>query len=212
MSRATAGPADGASHNPSVSADGSLIAYDSAATNISAVDDDTVTDVFVWDTSAGATSLASKPATGAANGPSYDPSISASGLKVAFTSDADNLMNVDIDAFSNVYVLDRRFNFLAHLSRTTISGIISQPADGASSQPSISADGRHVAFVSRATNLTAGVSGTQAYVRDTQANSTTLVSRAPGRDWRAGRCKRLRANAVGGGAGRLLRVGGDEPQ
>jgi hypothetical protein len=134
----------------------------------------------VWDASAGGTSLVSKPPTGAANGSSYDPSISASGLKVAFTSDADNLMNVDIDAFSNVYVLDRRFNFLAHLSRTTISGISSQPADGASSQPANSADGRNVAFVSRATNLAAGVSGTQAYVRDTQANSTTLVSRAPG--------------------------------
>lgn len=180
VSRADTGPADGASHNPSVSADGSLIAYDSAATNISTTDDDTVTDVFVRDANAGVTSLVSKLPTGAANGPSYDPSISASGLKVAFTSDADNLMNVDIDAFSNVYVLNRQFNFLTHVSRTTISGIISQPADGASSQPSISGDGRHVAFVSRASNLAAGVFGTQAFIRDTQANSTTLVSRAAG--------------------------------
>jgi Ca2+-binding RTX toxin-like protein len=91
-------------------------------------------------------------------------------------------MSVDIDSFSNVYVADRRFGFLTHVSRTTISGVVSQPADRASSQPSISPDGRHVAFVSLATNLATGASGSiqQVYVRDTQANLTTLVSRAPG--------------------------------
>jgi Ca2+-binding RTX toxin-like protein len=67
------------------------------------------------------------------------------------------------------------------VSRTTNSGSISQPADSGSSQPAISANGRHVAFVSRATNL-AGISGAvdQIYVRDTQARHTTLISRAPG--------------------------------
>jgi len=182
VSRADTGPADGPSHNPSVSANGAFIAFDSAATNLSDSDDDTVTDVFVRDMSAGANFLVSKPPTGAATGSSYDPSISSNGLKVAFTSDADNLMTVDIDSFSNVYLADRRFGFLSHVSRSTVSGVISQPADRPSSQPAISADGRHVAFVSTATNLATGVLGSvqETYVRDTQANMTTLVSRAPG--------------------------------
>jgi Tol biopolymer transport system component len=181
VSRAAAGPANGASHNPSVSNNGAFIAFDSAAANLSDTDDDSVVDVFVHDMSLGTNALVSRPSTGAANGNSYDPSISSSGQKIAFTSDADNLMDVDVDAFSNVYVADRRFAFLTHVSRTTISGAIDQPADSPSSQPSISPEGRHVAFVSRATNL-AGISGAvqQAYVRDTQANLTTLVSRAPG--------------------------------
>ena len=46
----------------------------------------------------GTTQLLSKPPIGAANGQSYDPSISSNGLKVAFTSEADNLMDIDIDA------------------------------------------------------------------------------------------------------------------
>jgi Tol biopolymer transport system component len=53
--------------------------------------------------------------------------------------------------------------------------------NGESWTPSISADGRYVAFVGRdADNLVPGVSGTQVYLRDTQTNSTILVSAANG--------------------------------
>jgi Tol biopolymer transport system component len=182
VSSAGTAAADGPSHNPSVSANGAFIAFDSAATNLSDTDDDTVSDVFVRNMAAGTNALVSRPPNGAASGASYDPSISSNGLKVAFTSDADNLMTVDIDSFSNVYLADLRFGFLSHVSRSTVSGVISQPADRPSAQPAISADGRQVAFVSTATNLATGVSGSiqQTYVRDTQANMTTLVSRAPG--------------------------------
>jgi Tol biopolymer transport system component len=182
VSRADTGPADGPSHNPSIAANGAFVAFESTAANLSDQDDDTTSDVFVRDISGGTTTLVSRPATGAANGNSYDPSISSNGLKVAFTSDADNLMNVDVDSISNIYVYDLRFRFLVHASRSTISGIISHPADGNSFAPSLSPDGRDVAFVSRATNLADGANGAvdQVFVRDLQANLTTLVSRASG--------------------------------
>jgi Tol biopolymer transport system component len=146
VSQAPAGPASGPSHNPSVSNNGAFIAFDSAAPNLSETDDDSVVDVFVRDMSLGTNALISKPATGgAANGNSSDPSISSTGQKIAFTSDADNLVNTDVDAYTNIYTADRRFGTVEDVSRTTNSGSISQPADSGSSQPAISANGRHVA-------------------------------------------------------------------
>ena len=61
------------------------------------------------------------------------------------------------------------------------SGITGAKADGESNSPVISADGRYVAFVSSARNLVAEpTTGTQVYVRDLVAATTTLVSRADG--------------------------------
>ena len=96
VSRADAAPADGNSFNPSISGNGAYVAFDSQATNLSTEDDDAVTDVFVRDRMNGVTTLISRGARPApANGDSVDPSISSSGLKVAFTSDADNLRDDD---------------------------------------------------------------------------------------------------------------------
>ena len=46
--------------------------------------------------------------------------------------------------------------------------------------PVISGDGRYIAFTSTATNLAGGFAGFHVYLRDTQTNTTTLVSRADG--------------------------------
>src|SRR5262249_35405826 len=55
--------------------------------------------------------------------------------------------------------------------------------NGNSSDATISADGRLVAFESGSTNLGAGgATGSDVYVRDLQANTTTLVDRASGAD------------------------------
>ncbi len=61
------------------------------------------------------------------------------------------------------------------------------PADGTSQAPSISADGRFVAFVSEASNLAAEATASKnIYVRDLQAQTTTLVSRQSAADGGAG--------------------------
>ena len=57
------------------------------------------------------------------------------------------------------------------------SGTVINPGNGISGTPSISSDGRFVAFASNATNLVSGVSGPQIYLRDVQTGMTSLVSK-----------------------------------
>lgn len=86
------------------------------------------------------------------NGPSGEPSLSANGRYLAFASEASNLgPRVGARGTSNVYLFD-----LLSAQVTLISGAgTAAVANGGSSSPSISADGRVVAFASSATNLTA---------------------------------------------------------
>jgi Tol biopolymer transport system component len=60
------------------------------------------------------------------------------------------------------------------------TGVAVAVGNGASSQPTISGDGQFVAFTSLASTLalTPGGSGAQIFSRDTQANTTSLVSQA----------------------------------
>ena len=177
--------ADGDSSNPSTSADGRFVAFESSANNLSADDNDAVTNVFVRDTQANTTALVSRqsgtaPLNGA-NGSSSDASISADGRFVAFASLADNLSGDDNDAYRNIFVRDLVANTTTLVSRQ--SGIA--PLNGAdedSSQPSISADGRSVAFGSEANNLSGEDNDAydNVFVRDLVANTTKLVSRTSG--------------------------------
>jgi hypothetical protein len=57
------------------------------------------------------------------------------------------------------------------------NGVPPVPSNGASSVPSISGDGRIVAFASLAGNLSSGGVGSQIYVHDWQTNQTTLISK-----------------------------------
>src|SRR6185369_10613450 len=87
-----------------------------------------------------------------ANGDSTFPSISANGLYVAFQSAATNLAGVDTNAAVDVFVRDRQGAATERVSvdSTGVGGNFE------SHNPSISADGRYVAFESLANNLVAG--------------------------------------------------------
>ena len=75
-----------------------------------------------------------------------------------------------------VYVRDTQTNQTSLVSRDNTGVVV--PGNAPSSTPTISADGRFVAFVSSSTNLVSGVTaGTHVYIRDTQTNQTSLVSR-----------------------------------
>jgi Tol biopolymer transport system component len=100
---------------------------------------------------------------------------------VAFTSDADGLSAEDDDRFQNVFVRDRLTGRTILASRA--GGAAGVGANSPAGEPSISPDGRFVAFTSAATNLTPdSVSGqeTHVFVRDIIANTTVLVDRASG--------------------------------
>jgi Tol biopolymer transport system component len=192
ISRAT-GPAgagaDDDSSSPTVSADGRFVAFDSGADDLSPDDDDTVNNIFVRDTMTNTTTLVSRMtgASGAgANGLSRNAAISADGRFVAFESDADNLSPADDDTKTNVFVRDLLTNTTTLVSRAT--GASGAGSDGNSFVPSISADGRYVAFQSGATNLSPEDNHAVAdiFLRDTLMNTTTLVSRATGATGAAG--------------------------
>jgi DNA-binding CsgD family transcriptional regulator/Tol biopolymer transport system component len=87
-----------------------------------------------------------------ADGPSSNPSISGDGRLVAFESTATNLVPNDTNGVSDIFVFDRLTNEMRRVSM----GMNGQEANGPSFRPSISEDGKWVAFDSQASNLVPG--------------------------------------------------------
>ena len=114
------------------------------------------------------------PAGTEGNASSSDPAISHDGRWVAFASQADNLVPGDTNEVSDVFVHDR---LTATTTRISV-GPGGTQADDDSSNPSMSADGRWVAFYSFATNLVVGDSNGfgDVFVHDRQTATTTRVS------------------------------------
>lgn len=167
--------ADGPSEAPALSEDGTRVAFASRAANLTAGDTNAVFDVFVRDLSTGSTERASVSGAGAqANAESREPSISGDGTLVAFSSLASNLVGGDSNGAFDIFVRDLSAGTTRRVSLTN-AGL---QANGDSTRPAISRDGRFVAFVSTATNLVPGdVNGVaDVFVRDLAALSTARVS------------------------------------
>ena len=100
--------------------------------------------------------------------------ISADGRYVTFDSSAANLVAGDTNGTHDVFVRDRAAGTTQRVSVAAGGG----QADDESFAPSISADGRSVAFASFADNLVPGDTNgtTDVFVRDRTAGTTTRVS------------------------------------
>lgn len=100
VSRGRSGQAaDGGSSYPTISGDGTLIAYTSWASDLVRDDDYLGDDVFVYDSTSDSTVMISRSRNGSsANGRSDRAAISIDGTRVAFESAADNLVVGDTDA------------------------------------------------------------------------------------------------------------------
>ncbi len=157
VSRATGpsgAPASGVSLSPSISADGTRVAFATGSPNLSDEDADVAADVFVRDVAFDATILASRAggAAGAgADASAFDPVISGDGRSVAFRSGASNLSAEDLDGVLDVFVRDLSAHATTLVSRA--AGATGAAGNGASGEPSISSSGRYVAFSSDADNL-----------------------------------------------------------
>lgn len=164
------------SYGASISADGRFVAFASAAGNLVAGETNASEDVFVRDTVAGTTSRVSVDNNGVQtiDGGSHAPSITADGRYVAFESTASNLVAGDTNNSSDVFFRD---TVAGTTSRISVSSNGDQ-GNGYSSSPSISADGRYVAFASQASNLVAGdvYGSADIFVRDILTNTTSRVS------------------------------------
>jgi hypothetical protein len=170
--------ADGTSYTyyNTISSDGNLVTFVSEATNLVADDTNGVPDIFVHNLQAGTTTRVSIDSTGAqANQGSGMATISGNGRYVAFYSEASNLVSDDTNGLRDVFVHDLQGGATVRVSVSS-SGV---QGDHASSEPSISSDGRYVAFKSAAENLDAGdtYNFDHIYVRDVQASTTSRVSR-----------------------------------
>lgn len=169
---------DGHNGDPSISADGRYVAFTSEADNLSVVDDDQHSDIFVKDIQSGALALASRNGAVAADESSYHAVLSGSGRYVAFTSDATNLVPGDDNGRPDAYL---------HDLQTGLTVLVSATGDGsagnqASSADAVSADGRYVLFTSLADDLVAGDGNGvhDVFVRDTIAGDTHRVSHGNG--------------------------------
>jgi Tol biopolymer transport system component len=160
---------------PAISADGNLVAFDSAATNLAAGATSGQANVYLRNRASGATELVSVTSNGTEpNGSSDEPTVSADGRYVAFRTSATNL--VPGVSAGGVVVFDR----VTHTTKLASVSGKSRPAAGASANPSISDDGRYVAFQADAPDLASGSKATGnppfIYVRDLVAQRTELVS------------------------------------
>ena len=113
-----------------------------------------------------------------ANGLSFQPSISRAGRYVAFDSSATNLVPGDTNGTDDVFVRDR----VAGTTERVSVGLGGVQANGSSTGPVITPDGRFVAFVSYATNLVPGDTNNDPdlFVRDRRTGRTERVSVATG--------------------------------
>jgi Tol biopolymer transport system component len=175
VSRSSTGaPADGNSFFPSMSADGRYVAFVSRAANLVAGDTNGDDDVFVSDLLTGRTVRASIATNGAqGNGGSGEPSISADGRRVAFSSGA-GLVPGDTNAARDVFVRDL---VAGTTRRVSVSSSGAQAADQ-SLNPAISADGNDVAYESPAANLVPEDTNAawDVFVRDLRAGQTRRAS------------------------------------
>jgi predicted outer membrane repeat protein len=168
--------------SPQISADGSVVVFHTAASNLHPLDTNGITDVYARNLATGITYLVSVNAAGTAGGDanSLNAVISADGTVVAFESYARNLDPLDADTGIQSRDLDVYARNLA--TETTYLVSVDKEGTGSgnykSNAPTISADGRMVAFESEATNIVAmdGSADNDIYAYDLQSAVMYWVS------------------------------------
>lgn len=165
------------SGRPSISADGRYVVFTSLADNLVPGDTNERSDVFVRDTVAKTTVRASVSATGAQDsGFSSDGVISANGRFVAYVTSGSDLVD-DNGPSENVVVKDLATGTLTRASVPLLGGPLVEDGYGVQDL-AISADGRTVAFITKASNLVAGDTNDtyDVFVRDMATRITTRVN------------------------------------
>jgi Tol biopolymer transport system component len=182
------GQANGGADRAAISHDGSVIAYSSVATNLTAASTNGKENVFVLDVARGTTTQASVSDDDIKTAVCCILStlccvidildrksvISPDGNIVAYRSDSGSLVKNDTNYYQDIFVFDRRTQTTSRVS------VDSRGVEG--NRPSVhhgvSFDGRYVAFSSEATNLVPGDTNrvSDVFVHDRQTGTTERVS------------------------------------
>ena len=170
---------DGDSRRPAVSAAGDVVIFESQATNLVLGGGNGYWQVFALDLQRNVVGQVSSAVTGApGDSDSGQAKVSGDGRFVAFASRATDLVPGDTNGRGDVFVYDRS---LGEMARVSMSPAGTQ-SNGNSINPTISADGRYVAFQSLASNLLPECNGIfyQVYLFDHITKKLTLVSHQAG--------------------------------
>ena len=191
----TGRPANGHCTHAAISADGRTVAFTSSGTNLVAGGDanGSTEDIYLAQEDQRGVSRINVGNTGAQppSGYSVTPAVSADGRYVAFTSMADLTCSGSIACPARSTPRTRRTEVYVHDTFAGITFPVSRPRggrapNGHASWPSISGDGRYVAFASEGSNLVTADDNRQAdvFVHDRLTGAISLVSRR--RDGRPG--------------------------
>jgi len=170
-------PADSYSYSPEISGNGQFITFFSQARNLVPNDTNEHYDVFVFDQVTQINEMVSISSEGLqGNSGSTYPSINADGRYVVFDSYASNLVENDLNNVTDIFIHDRDTNITEIVSLTNTG----EQANGRSSFPSISDDGRYIVFVSEATNLDSADTNNlpDIYLHDRLLGVTTRINKS----------------------------------
>ena len=166
---------------PAISDNGRVVAFYSRSTNLVPNDHNGLADFFVRDLKRGQTTRVSVSSSGAEQTPGLGneelgivPALSHNGRFVAFFSASPNLVEGDRNDRDDIFVRDRK---LGETTRVSVSSTGEEGNSGSLFYPSISANGRFVAFTSYASNLVAGDRNhaEDVFVRDRKRGVTTRI-------------------------------------
>jgi Tol biopolymer transport system component len=179
-------PANGSSRDPDISDNGRVVVFSSTATNLTSDPDANAAeeDVFAWDVASGilrrvnVTDAGAQPSIGA----SFRPSINADGQAIAFVSlsDLDHRTPARPTGAqrrpTQIFVRDLALGKITRISRTSKG----RPPEKHSSSPTISGDGRYVAFVSESPEIVEDDrnNASDVFLYDRLKETMTLVSRS----------------------------------
>jgi hypothetical protein len=181
VNTAGTGPGNANSTDASVSDDGRFVVFTSSASNLVAGDNNSRSDVFVRDLVNNTTRAVSTNAagTGFGNGDSLAGVISDNGHYAVFASDATNLAAADSTPTRDIFVRNLVDNTTQLVSTSTLGA----GGNAQSDNPSISATGQYITFLSLATDLGTSVlpgPGINAYLFNTGFNVDDPLTPGPG--------------------------------
>jgi Tol biopolymer transport system component len=180
-------PANDTSEGPLLSADGSYLGFTSAATDLipGLLRESLSANVFLYERASRTTTLVSRRGSSAlqtGNGSAALGALSADGRYLAFSSLATDHVSGQTDSKGtvDVFLFDRlagASTLVSHLSGSSLT-----TGNAGSDSPSLSADGRYLAFSSGATNLVSGVNDDNfrpdVFLYDRLLGTVSLVSRS----------------------------------
>jgi len=141
---------DGYTYNPTISDDGSVIAFEARATNLVPDDTNGYNDIFVYSL---ATQQIKRVTDNSNDKDSYGTSMSADGRFISYRSGATGIVTDDSNGEYDAFIYDTKNNTTV---RVNLNNSGEEATGGTTYSPAISADGSTVGYLSNAKNLVKG--------------------------------------------------------